>query len=315
MAFGSLGDAAGGFVVRIGSGDSHHPGSAGFTLVEMIVTLAVFATVMTVVFAALISQQRSFADTTDRAEMQNRLRRGIEVLEREVRKGRSGIPLSPPVRLPDGWNGRPSVLSASGLEVSGGESGGPDTLVVVHALSPPVPLLRGMATASSDLAVGPGIRWEPGMLGIISDRFAAEIFRVSRVDGGTLLQHAGGGIFPASLSKPYPEGASVSPVRLAGYTVSDPGGHALPALVQRGIDRDGNLFVRTVTEGIENLQLRLMHIDGREQEAERIGSGPAAFTRVVGVRIRLVSRGRLTGRSRPMAREAVVALRNGGPAL
>jgi len=288
-----------------------HP--AGFTLVELVVALAVFAVVMTVVVAAWVSQQQSFALQAERAEVQACLRQGFETLEREVRNAGSGIPPAPPVRLPDGWGGGSPAFLVSGLGVLDGGPGGPDTLVVAHALSPPVHLIRGMATGSSDLAVGPGVRWEPGMLGIISDGSSAEIFRVSRVDGGSLLQHAGGGIFHPSLSKPYPEGAAVSPVRLAGYAVRAPDGSAGPALVRRGIDRGGNLFARSVAEGIEDVQLQLLLPDDPGREGTQRSLGPG-MSHPYGLRIRLVARGRYSGRSRPVAQDAVVALRYRGGA-
>lgn len=246
--------------MRAGSGDPRRPGSAGFTLIEMIVTLAIFATVMTVVFATLIFQQRSFAVQSDRMEMRKNLRHAIDVLEKELKNAGSGLPLRPPVRIPAGLVGGSRVSLVSGLGVIDDESGGPDVLVVAHALSPPVRPARGVETASSALAVDRGIR-------------------------------------------------------LTAYAVAVPGDHGLPALVRREIDHDGNLRVRTVAEGIEDLQVRLMMPDGSERDAERFGSDPVARSLAVGVRIRLVARGRLAGESRPLRMEAVVGTRNRGSAL
>jgi len=311
MAQRSSCDATGGPVVKTRIRHAERR-DAGFTLIETIVALAVLATVMTAVFAALILQQRSFAVQSDRAEMRIRLKRGFEILEREFRNAGGGIPLGVPLPLPAGWDGRSPAFLVSGMRLYEGGTDGPDALVVAHALSPPVFLTRGMETGSSDLAVEAGIRWEPGMLGIISDGRNAEFFRVTRIDGGTLLQHAGGGIFPPCLSKPYSEGSSVSPVRLAGYSGSTSGRSGHAALVYRGIDRDGNLIVRTVAEGIEDLQLGLMMPGGSDRDAERQVVDPATDSPVVGVRIRMVSRSRLSGDPHPMVLDAVVGLRNRG---
>lgn len=300
--------------MKVGSGDFRHPRSAGFTLVEMIVTLAIFAMVMTLVFAALIFQQRSSAVQSDRTEMRNNLRHGIDVLEEELKNAGSGLPLRPFVRLPAGWATGSRVFLVSGLGVIDGESDGPDSLVVAHTLSPPVRLTRGMETASSPLTVGAGIQWSPGMLGMISDGTDAEIFRVTRVDGETTLLHEGGGIFRRQLSKPYAQGTSVARILLAGYAVAVPGNHGFPALVRQELDRDGNLRVRTVADGVFDLQVRLMIPDGSEQEIARLGSDPNSNLLPVGVRIRLVSRSRLAGESRPWRMEAVVGLRNRGSA-
>jgi prepilin-type N-terminal cleavage/methylation domain-containing protein len=301
--------------MRTGTGDSRPPGPAGFTLVEMIVALAIFATVMTVVFATLIFQQRSFAVQGDRIRVQRQLRNGIKVLEGELRNAGSGLPLRQPVSIPSGWDGGSPVSVVSGLAVTDGGSDGPDTLVVARTLSSPVPLTRGMTTAASDLAVGAGIRWAPGMLGVIYDRTGAEIFRVTRVDGGTLLQHGSAGIFRGELSKPYAQGASVARILLAGYAVSVPDGPGVPSLVRREIARDGTLRDRTVAEGVFDLQVRLMMPDGTERDAGRVGSDPSALYMAAGARILLAARGRLAGESRPWRMEAVVGFRNRGSAL
>lgn len=301
--------------MRIGLRDSRHPGSEGFTLVEMVVTLSILAVVMTVMFAVLISQQKSFAVQGDRAEVRKNLLHGIDVLEKEVRNGGGGLSPRTMVRVPvagaDGFH----LLLVSGLGVSDGGSGGPDSLAVARVLLPPVRLTRGMETASSALTVGAGIRWNPGTLAMISDGTDAEIFRVTRVDGGTILRHEGGGIFREGLSKPYAEGASVSRILLSVFAVDVPGGPGLPALVRREIGQDGNLQVRTVAEGISDLQVRWMMPDGSEQDAGRFRSDPTGVQRAVGVRIRLVSRGRIAGESRAQEMEAAVGLRNRGSAL
>ena len=301
--------------MKVGSGDFRHPRSAGFTLIEMIVTLAIFATVMTVVFAALIFQQRSFAVQSDRTEMRNNLRHGIDVLEKELKNAGKGLPFRPFVRLPAGWADGSRVFLVSGLGMTDGESDGPDSLVVAHTLSPPVRLIRGMETASSALTVDAGIQWSPGMVGVISDGIDAEIFQVTRVDGETTLLHGGGGIFRGELSKPYAQGTSVVRILLAGYAVAVPGDHGFPALVRREVDRDGNLRVRTVADGVFDLQIRLMEPDGSEQAIARFGSDPNSHLLAVGLRIRLVSRSLLAGESRPWRMEAVVGLRNRGSVL
>ena len=77
-------------------------------------TLAIFAAVMTVVFSVLVFQQRSLAVQSDRAELRNSLRHGIEVLETELKNAGSGLPSRTPVRLPAGWADHYPVLLVSG---------------------------------------------------------------------------------------------------------------------------------------------------------------------------------------------------------
>lgn len=291
-------------------GDSRLTGSGGFTLVEMIVALAVFSTVMTVVFITLAVQQRSFAVQNDRTEIQKSLRHAINILEKELKNAGSGFPFPPRLILPAGWGGGIRAHLGSGVEVTVDESGGPESLAIVNVLSHPVRLTRGMATASSSLPVDGEIPWSPGMLGMISDGTDAEIFRVTGIDGKSILQHKSGGIFQEELSKPYARGASVARILLAGYAVSVPNDQGLTALVRREIDGDGNLRDRTIVEAVSDLRVRWVTADGSEKEIERQGSDTVSDYPAVSLKIRSVSRGRLDGESRPWEMDAIVGLRN-----
>jgi prepilin-type N-terminal cleavage/methylation domain-containing protein len=58
---------------------------AGMTLVEMIVALAIFAVVTTVVIGFLTDSRRTYSSTSDRAHYQQSLRAVLSLLTREIR--------------------------------------------------------------------------------------------------------------------------------------------------------------------------------------------------------------------------------------
>lgn len=265
----------------------------GFTLLEILVALAIFSVVMTGVFGFLLLQQRVFARQGDLEETRRNLRRGIDLIERELQRAGYGLPSGAAVRLPAGMTGDPPVLLVSGVGLAPGEARGSDLFYVAHSPLRPDRLVRRMATASSTLAVDGTIPWKAGDLGIIADGMHADLFRVSRVDGGEILHHARAGVFGGETSKAYGEGSRVVRVTLAGYAVSASERGAPPALVRRVLDPEGNLGSHAVVEGIEEMRLRQSTREG--------------------VRVRLVARSRVApGDPGQRTMEAVVGLRNAG---
>lgn len=295
MALGSPRDEAGGPVVTSITGRTPRGGRDGFTLVEILVALAIFSVVMTGVFGLLLLQQRAFARQGDLEEARRNLRRGIDLIERELHRAGYGLPSGAAVRLPAGMTGDAPLLLVSGLGLVSGEADSSDLFFVAHSPLRPDRLARRMATASSALAVDGTIPWKAGDIAMIADGTHADLFRVSRVDGGEVLHHGRAGVFDGQLSKAYGEGSRVVRVTLAGYAVSSADEGAFPALVRRVADPEGNPGSHIVVEGIEEMRVR--------QSARE------------GVRVRLVARSRFaTGDSGPRTMEAVVGLRNAGDA-
>jgi len=281
--------------VTAASGAPPRGGRDGFTLIEILVALAIFSVVMTGVFGLLLLQQRVFARQGGLEEMRRNLRRGIHLIERELQRAGYGLPPGAAVRLPAGMTGDASVLLVSGMGLASGGEHGSDLFYVAHSPLRPDRLARRMATASSALAVEGTIPWKEGDIGIIADGVHADIFRVSRVDGGEILHHAAAGAFDGKMMKSYGEGALVAKVMLAGYAVSGSGDSAPPAIVRRVVDPDGNLGSQAVVEGIEEMRVRHSMREG--------------------VRVRLVARSRYApGDPGQRTMEAVVGLRNAGDA-
>lgn len=63
----------------------HRPDRAGMTLVEMMVALAIFAVVTTVVIGFLTNSRRTYDSTSDRAHYQQSLRAVFSLITRELR--------------------------------------------------------------------------------------------------------------------------------------------------------------------------------------------------------------------------------------
>lgn len=277
------------------SGRTPRGGRDGFTLVEILIALAVFSVVMTGVFGLLLLQQRAFARQGDLEETRRNLRRGIDLIERELQRAGYGLPSGTAVRLPAGMTGDGPLILVSGVGMASGEGSGSDRFFVAYSPLRPDRLARRMATASSTLAVEGTIPWKAGDIAMIADGMHADLFRVSRVDGGEILHHGRAGVFDGQVSKAYGEGSRVARVTLAGYAVSAAGEGAFPALVRRVVDPEGNPGSHIVVEGIEEMRVRQSTREG--------------------IRVRLVARSRFApSDSGPRTMEALVGLRNAGDA-
>jgi type IV pilus assembly protein PilW len=57
----------------------------GFTLVEIMIALALSGIVMAAIYTAFLSQQRSYLAQEQVSEMQQNIRAGVDILTREIR--------------------------------------------------------------------------------------------------------------------------------------------------------------------------------------------------------------------------------------
>ena len=67
-------------------------GEAGFTLVEVMVTVAIFAIVLSAVYSAFISQFNSYQTQQDVVTVQSDIRTAAEILTRDIRNAGFGVP-------------------------------------------------------------------------------------------------------------------------------------------------------------------------------------------------------------------------------
>jgi len=107
---------------------SAHPQPRGFTLVELMVGLAIMAIVVTAALQMLIENQRSFVQHADVAQVQSSLRQASSHLERSLL--RAGYGMDPNFAI------EPRVVGATGVEGAVRDGSGPfgsDELVVQYA--------------------------------------------------------------------------------------------------------------------------------------------------------------------------------------
>jgi type IV pilus assembly protein PilW len=65
--------------------EDNHMGNKGFTLVEIMVTLALSGIVMASIYTAFLSQQRSYLAQEQVSAMQQNIRAGLDIMTREIR--------------------------------------------------------------------------------------------------------------------------------------------------------------------------------------------------------------------------------------
>lgn len=263
----------------------------GFTLLEIVVALAVLGIAMTLVFAIFVFQRRSFDLQNDAARMQRSLSAAMKSLEADLRKAGSGLPPGVAVRVPPDLTGLPGVAMVSGLGLADGGSSGPDRLYVAHLSSAPTRLIRDMRGPSAELYVADGNGFSAGDLALVFDSGDADVFRVGHVgDDGRLAQHRPGA--PGTgLSKAYGEGAFVAGASFAGYRIETGPDAARPALVRTTVDAGGEARSVSVAEDIEDMQVRLV-LGGEERDGDRLPADLSVLEGAAAVRIHLTVRSR-----------------------
>ncbi len=267
-------------------------GRRGFTLLEIVVALAIFAFSMTFVCAAFLSRQQSFLAQEEIARLQRNVRTGMECLERDIRNAGYGFPPGVSVRLPRALTGNSPVLMVSGLGVGDGGGAAPDNLYLAHLSSVPARLACDMEGPSADLAVPDAGVWKAGDIGIVYDAGYSDLFRVTRISEGGGLEHASRGESAEALSKAYGKGSFVARVAFAGYFIGTDQARGHTALFRTAPQSSVTPVSRAVADDIEDMQVRLRFRNGSERDGERIGVDPSPLAEAVGVRVHLAARGR-----------------------
>jgi prepilin-type N-terminal cleavage/methylation domain-containing protein len=296
MADGPPGHAAGGRVVSRREGRPARRGRLwGFTLLEILVALAVCGIAMTLVSGIFLFQRRSLDLQAEAARMQRSLSAAMKSLETDLRRAGSGLPPGVVMRVPADLSGLRGLAMVSGLGLADGGSSGPDRLYVAHLSSPPTRLVQDMRDPWGDLHVAEGNGWNAGDLAVVFDSRDADIFRVGQVGEDGRLAQRRPGAAGAGLSKAYGAGAYVAGASFAGYRIEEGSDEARPALVRTAVVAGGEARSVSVADDIEDLQVRLV-LRGEERDGDRLSGDLSALEGAFGVRVHLTAR---SGRAVP----------------
>lgn len=170
-------------------------GSApGFSLVELMVTIAVLGVVMTAVFTTLFRSNDASRYVANITETRQSARAAVQLFERDVRMAGSGWGRMP---LNVSNNGTPQVWYA--LEPGPGPGAGSDSMRLIGAWEATTTLAADMATPSSVLDVVNASGFAVDDLVVVTDGNTAHVFQLTGVNTGTgVLDHATSSPFNAT---------------------------------------------------------------------------------------------------------------------
>ncbi|NNF07887.1 MAG: prepilin-type N-terminal cleavage/methylation domain-containing protein [Candidatus Eisenbacteria bacterium] len=230
---------------------------AGFTLVEMLVALAISSILLVALFGSLFDVQRSWRSSRSQVNNVRNERAGVEMMVRDIRMAGSG------------YGGRPIVTGGITdpfvypLQPKPGTSGAADTLVVTAGFSGVSALSSAaMASPTDPITIADNANWNTNDLVVITDGINANMFEVTSKGGTTMLLHdisspynnpSDHGVWPAG---GYPPGSTVAKVRRVSYWIDDSG--AQPRLLRQ---LDGG-SVLPVSAGALSMELNYVLADG-----------------------------------------------------
>lgn len=276
-------------------------GREGFTLIEIVIAMAILGIVLLATFSFFNSQHKSYTVQNAVAQLQESVRGGMLYMEDDLRNAASipGLNLSLPPEL---FGGSVPVSLASGLGVADGGTNGPDTIYLISLQSGQTTLGPNTGEAipvQADTDVVSVQDWQAGDLAIVYDGTNASIVFVTGVqESPTRFNHhpISGSIFGTNkLGYNYAEGANVARIRYSGYAI-DNSVPAHPRLVRRYLDNNATLVADIVADDIEDMQVLLGVYDNTTGALDEhdgsyfTGANAAKLASVRQVRIQLVGR-------------------------
>jgi prepilin-type N-terminal cleavage/methylation domain-containing protein len=238
----------------------------GFTLVELLVTLAISGVVMAGVYSVFYTQQKSYTTQEQVSEMQQNLRACMLMMSRDARMagfsfGPSGI----------------SYYDGSGtkyLSAIEGFNNNPDRIDIIYAdASVSAKIDKHMPDSAGDLKVDSTAGFSDGDLIIITDGTNASLLEVTNVQSDGLVHNAAAGnINPPGGHNTFPPGGydvgcDVYKVKYVSYDIDNTSDPAHPKM---RVDLDGPLGSgnpQPLALNIEDLQFRYFFADGGEANA------------------------------------------------
>lgn len=273
----------------------------GFTLVELLVTMAVVSIIMVAVISAFNIQQKAQVKQQLITEVQQNGRAAAYMLARDIRMTSFG--------LGDGvvtyWDGSThSNYSAINIEDGGN---GPDRIKILYAatldlLNPAYLEVNALATTQVSLSqdvlnVDDATGFVPGELAIITNGDFSSIFQITGVSPQNLGHNPDTGVNPPVDTMINPKGAfgvgsAVYRLRYITYDVS----YADPSHPVMRIDRDGPTGgspFEIIAEDIEDLQAVYIFEDGVSANDLDVGPSNHDYAHIRAVRVTVLARTRV----------------------
>jgi len=235
--------------------------TAGFTIIELLVAIAIGLIIMASLFRTFKVQQDSYVMQDQISAMQQNLRAAMHLITRDLQMAGYYTNFDGNYITMD-WNGdktvdaseqnrRPLILARNGATARD-----PDEIVIVKASREEGRLLKGGESAAGT-SINVNWDFEIKTYGVLikNDLSRAELFRLG-----------GGGTLERSLNESYSGDASTPSLSdrihradIVIYRVDD-SNPSRPCLVRRNLGSDNGF--QTVAENIENLQFRYLLKDG-----------------------------------------------------
>lgn len=258
-------------------------GTAGFSLIEVMASIAILGIAMTAVFSTFLFQQQSYTTNVRAAEMQQNLRDAMEMISRDVRMCTYGIPSN--VNIVD------NEITSRYLKPVNSTSL-PDEIYVLYrydgdAAYPSFDNVNMPTTTTVTLTSTAGFAVGDRIL--VYNATNADLRRVAAAAGTTLtLQAAVGAAY---------SGATLARVRYARYFVDRTTDPAHPTLM---LDRRNGQPSQPLADDIEDLQFQYS-MDMNGDGAIRAADGDLVDNNVAGnaslvrqVHVYLLARTRIT---------------------
>ena len=211
----------------------------GFTLVELMISVAVMGIVMLAIYGAFFKTQRAADSVTGVVTDRQSARAAVQLLEREIRMAGSGWGRSVVVGTSNGAG----HIDLNPVNFGYGGPDANDTLSIVGGWEASTMLANGMPNASAVLKVNDTSGFADGDLLVITDGTTADMFEVTQVNSQSLIiQHnpsspfndpGGHSTWPGT---GYNTGAQVYKVTWVAYKV-DSTSYRKPALIRAQVGR------------------------------------------------------------------------------
>jgi type IV pilus assembly protein PilW len=186
----------------------------GFTLIEILIALAIAGIISTAIYNLYISQSRIYTQQEQVSDMQQNARVAMDIISRHVRMAGFGKP---------GWttiNGTAGI-NYEILVTDGGSA--PDTLEIVGCIdAPPGTLSAAVASGATAITLHSSAEASKFNTTTKRDIFVGDLenAKVTNVSGAVLTIDTDPGLSGQGLGNAYPAGTNVYLVKRVTYTIT-----------------------------------------------------------------------------------------------